>query len=348
LLAAQSLDIDIKKKLTHEISVNIDIESDYNIGLIIGSSGSGKTTLAKKIFGEDALDIDFDPEKTVLDQLPQDLSYDECAEILSGIGLTSVPTWLRPMKTLSNGQLARAIAALAMVKKEITVIDEWTSVVDRTVAKIMSHCIKKFSKKKNKKIVLISCHYDVIEWLDPDWIIDCNTQTFHDRRLLHSDERIRKEKLEFQIREVDRRTWKYFSKYHYLSENLPGGKIYTFGLFDKKNQIGFQCFANYIPTLRNKVPIYHFNRTVIHPDYAGLGLGIHLITETSKFMKKNYGYKIMGTFSSVPVYKSMIKHPQWKLIEIKRKQGKTKVGEKMLRKNGFRENIKTYSFLFVG
>jgi len=347
-LAAQSLDIDVNKKLTHELNINCDIQKHFNVGLILGASGSGKTTLAKQIYGNEVFNINLDSSKTILDQFPNEMKYDDCANILTGIGLTSVPCWIRPVHTLSNGQRARAEAALSMIKNELTVLDEWTSVVDRTVAKVMSHCVQKHARKVNKQIVLLSCHYDVIEWLNPDWIIDCNTQSFVDRGSLRQDERIRKEQLNFVIKEVDRSTWKSFSKYHYLSDRLPGGKIYTFGVFHEDNQIGFQCFANYVPTRKNMTPIFHSNRTVIHPDYAGFGLGIRVINESSKYMKEKYKYKIMAKFSSTPVYKAMIKQSQWKLVDVKTQIGKTNVGGNMMRKDGFRENIKTYSFEYRG
>jgi len=346
--AADSLDIDTEKKSIHELSVDCDLKSDFKIGLIVGSSGSGKTTLTKHIFGENCFDSKIDPTVPIIDQFPKNLSYDECAELLTGIGLTSVPCWIRPVFTLSNGQKARAEAALAMSSSgEQILLDEWTSVVDRTVAKVMSHCISKFAKKHNKRIILCACHYDIIDWLDPDWIIDCNKQTFIDRRSLSKEERARTERLEFSIKKIDRKSWKYFSKYHYLTSNLPGGRIHLFGLFEKENQIGFQCFANYVPTRKNKVEIFHSNRTVIHPDYAGMGLGIKLINETSKIMDKT-GVRVMAKFSSTPIYKSMIKNPNWKLKEIKRQIGKTNVGRNMSKKSGFRENIKTYSFEYVG
>lgn len=231
--------------------------------------------------------------------------------------------------------------------KEIIVIDEWTSVVDRTVAKVMSHCIQKYARSNDKKIILLSCHYDVTEWINPDWIIDCNTKSYEDRRLLWRSSQ-RKEKLEFHIKKIGRESWKYFSKYHYLSDKLPGGHIELFGLFHEKNQIGFQCFANYVPwrDKKNK-KIMHSNRVVIHPDYAGIGLGILFINECSKIMEKE-GYKICIKFSSTPIYKSMIKSPHWKLVEVKRQFGKIIPGVNMIRKSGFRENIKTYSFEYVG
>lgn len=180
-MACDALDIDIQKKSIHHLKIdNINIPENWNVGLVYGASGSGKTTLAKKIFGDDIFKSQLNEDEPIINQLSSQLTYNECASILSGIGLNSVPCWVRPVKTLSNGQRARAEAALLMtLDNEIINIDEWTSVVDRTVAKAMSHCIQKFARSRNKKIILMSCHYDVIEWLVPDWLIDCNEQRFH-------------------------------------------------------------------------------------------------------------------------------------------------------------------------
>jgi ABC-type glutathione transport system ATPase component len=181
--AANALDIDTKKKSVHNFSVDADIETPFGIGLIVGASGSGKTTLAKSIFGEDCFQDYLDLELPVIEQFPEEYDYETCAKLLSGIGLTSVPCWIRPAYTLSNGQRARASSAIAMAqaKKQI-IIDEWTSVVDRTVAKVMSHCVQKHARREKKSIILCACHYDIIEWLNPDWIIDCNKQSFEDFR----------------------------------------------------------------------------------------------------------------------------------------------------------------------
>lgn len=288
-MACDALDIDIKKKSVHHLKItNIEIPDKWNVGLVYGASGSGKTTLAKKIFGDDVFQAILNEDEPIINQFPEEMTYDECAAILSGIGLNSVPCWVRPVKTLSNGQWARAEAALLMVQdKAIVCLDEWTSVVDRTVAMAMSHCVQKFARKNNKQIILMSCHYDVLEWLIPDWLIDCNEQKFW----LRDNEDFffkRREQLVFTIRKIGRDSWKYFSKYHYLSERLPGGEIYLYGLFFGDKQIGFQCFANYTPPRKNAAKIFHSNRTVIHPDYQGLGLGIKLINESSRVLSKQY------------------------------------------------------------
>lgn len=177
--AANSLDIDITKKLEHKFSVDADIDSHFNLGVIYGASGSGKTTFAKHVFGNDCFQEILDLSKPIIDQFPSEWSYDDCQSILSGVGLSQVVCWIRPAATLSNGQRFRAEIALQMARDvPFIVIDEWTSVVDRTVAKAMSRTISKFAKKTNTKIVLLSCHNDVIEWLDPDWVLDCNKQEF--------------------------------------------------------------------------------------------------------------------------------------------------------------------------
>ena len=346
--AANSLDIDVKKKSIHKLEINnINIPKEWNIGLIYGASGSGKTTLAKHLFGENIFDCSLDENKSIIDQLPKEYSYEDCANILNGIGLNSVPCWIRPIKTLSNGQKARAEAAYLMCKQDFILIDEWTSVVDRTVAKAMSVCLHKFAKKHKKQIILLSCHYDILEWVKPDWLIDCNKQNFELPKTedFFFNER---EKLEFTIKEVGRETWKYFSKYHYLSERLAGGKLYLYGIFYEENQIGFQCFANYTPHRKGTKIIYHSNRTVIHPDYNGLGLGIKLINETSKLLKQKINCRIMAKFSAIPVFKAMKKQKEWVFLGQNRLMGKMQTGKGMIRQGGFREGgIKTFNFEYL-
>lgn len=349
-VAANSLDIDVKKKSTHHLHVeNVNVPEQWNMALIYGASGSGKTSMAETIFGKDVFKTIMDPELPIIDQLPSSMGYDECAALLNGIGLNSVPCWLRPVKTLSNGQRARAEAVLLMCQDNpVIFIDEWTSVVDRTVAKAMSLCLAKFVKRHKKQVVLLSCHYDIIEWLKPDWVIDCNTQEFH---LPQSESFFfqPREEITFEIRKADKASWKYFSKYHYLSDRLPGGKVYLYGLFHGENQIGFQCFANYTPHKPNSKKIFHSNRTVVHPDYNGLGLGILLINETSRLMVEETGYRIMAKFSSTPVFKAMIKQACWKFLGEKRLMGKMKTGGGMERQAGFRDKgVRTFNFEYHG
>lgn len=347
--AADSLDINAKEKSVHELSVDADLETPFNIGLIVGASGSGKTTLAKQIFGNDVFGFECDLSKPVIEQFPDEYDYNDCAKMLSGIGLTAVPCWIRPMYTLSNGQQARAIAALQMATMDVFVVDEWTSVVDRTVAKAMSNCLQKFARKNNKTVIALSCHYDVFEWLNPDWVIDCNKQEYTERRSLWQDYE-RQEKLEFTIRECDKSTWRYFSKYHYLSSKLAGGKQYFYGLFHGSEQIGFIAYSNYVPHRKNTVMQMHFNRVVIHPDYVGLGLGEYFINYTA-IIVKGKGCDVRSKFSSVPTHKILQRSPDlWRLVNVQRQMNVKATGTLSNRKstNAFRSKVKTYSYKYIG
>ena len=354
--AANSMDLDIEKKLTHKMSIEFDKKQDFKIGLIVGNSGSGKTTLAKKIFGNKALDIQVDQNKELINLFDKKYTYEQRVSFLTAAGLNSLPCWLKPLKILSNGQRARAEIAFKMsLDDDVIVIDEFTSVVDRTIAKIISQNLYKFSQKYNKKIVLITCHNDIVEWLKPDWIIDCNDQIYIDRR---SERQLkRKEKIKFEIRELESsQSWKSFSKYHYLSENLAGGKNYFYGLFCDGRQVGFQCFSNYVPFKNNQPKkIMHSNRTVIHPDYQGFGLGIRLVNACSSDMRKK-GYKIMAKFSNIAMHKSRKKDKNWKFLKTSLNTSKSMrmTGQKMNRstkKNdsaGFKTFIKTYHYEYKG
>lgn len=351
--AADSLDIDTSAKSVHEFNVAAEIDTPYNVGLIVGASGSGKTTLADQVWGAGAMASALDLARPVIEQFPEDWTYDQCVGALTGMGLTSVPCWIRPAHTLSNGQRARADAALLLARSGMVVVDEWTSVVDRTVAKAMSHCIQKHARRTRSTVVLLSCHYDVVEWLNPDWIIDCNTQTFTDRRSLWRDFE-RQDKLSFDICETDRRTWKMFSRYHYLSDRLPGGKIYTFGVFHGADQIAFQCFAQYVPHPRGskRRQIWHSNRTVVHPDYVGLGLGMRIVNMTCAHMAKTYNYRLMGKFSSGPMIRAVEKDPNWKILRHERQLSKASAqmrsGNIERGMDSVRSQVRTVTVEYVG
>lgn len=64
--------------------------------------------------------------------------------------------------------------ARGLLENDFVVFDEFTSVVDRQVAQTACIAIDKAIKNTNKKFVAISCHYDVLEWLQPQWVFDTN------------------------------------------------------------------------------------------------------------------------------------------------------------------------------
>jgi ABC-type ATPase with predicted acetyltransferase domain len=173
-----SYDIQDKEKTVTEVPIpsKEDMEEmnkdNWNILLICGKSGSGKSTILREIYG-DVKPIEYDHDKCVISQFPR-LSEEETCDLLSSMGLASVPTWLRKPQELSNGERARLDIAKAIYDANggIVVLDEYTSVVNRSAAKSMSFALQRYARQKNLKIIIASCHFDIIEWLQPDYVFN--------------------------------------------------------------------------------------------------------------------------------------------------------------------------------
>lgn len=181
-------DFDVKfEHINEHFQGNIDLPDKWNIGLIVGSSGTGKTTIAKEIFS-DCLITNFEyTHKSVIDDMPKNVFVEDIEKMFYSVGFGSVPSWLKPYNVLSNGEKMRVDLARALLEKDKVCFDEFTSVVDRNVAQTACIAINKAIKRTNKQFIAISCHYDIIDWLQPDWIFDTNKMqmvftTVHDQK----------------------------------------------------------------------------------------------------------------------------------------------------------------------
>ena len=160
---------------------NLDLSENWQIGLIVGKSGTGKTTIAKQLF-PDAYVTNFEySAETILDDMPVEKNIDDIIKTFNSVGFSSPPSWLKPYSVLSNGEKMRVDLARAILnEKDFFVFDEFTSVVDRQVAKIGSFAMQKAIRKTQKKFIAVTCHEDVEDWLLPDWVFNTNDMTFHE------------------------------------------------------------------------------------------------------------------------------------------------------------------------
>lgn len=75
--------------------------------------------------------------ETIVDCIAPDGDFNAVIGALSAVGLGNVPAWLRPFPVLSNGEKFRAgLARLVCERLERAVVDEFTSVIDRQIAKV--------------------------------------------------------------------------------------------------------------------------------------------------------------------------------------------------------------------
>jgi hypothetical protein len=135
---------------------------------------SGKSTLLKNFGVEE--EPQWNPNKSIVSHFNDP---DDAINKLGSVGLNSVPSWYKPYQVLSNGEKFRA--DLARKVKSGAVIDEFTSVVDRVVAKAASVSLSRYVKNNDiENVVISTCHHDILDWLEPDWVIDTDTGEFTD------------------------------------------------------------------------------------------------------------------------------------------------------------------------
>lgn len=240
-----------------------EVPKDYGIGLIVGPSGSGKSTLLREHFGAEETPA-WSVDKAIVSHFD---SPDDAINRLCAVGLNTIPSWLRPYHVLSNGEKFRA--DLARKLKDGAVIDEFTSVVDRNVAKAASVGLRRaVDKAQLKRITLATCHYDVVEWLQPDWVFDIATGVLTPRGSLP-----KRPEIVLEIRPATTALWPIFAPHHYLAANLNKTANCWIATWNDV-LVGFAASLAFPhATIRNA---YRGHRTVVLPDYQGLGIGMRL------------------------------------------------------------------------
>jgi ABC-type ATPase with predicted acetyltransferase domain len=171
-------------KLEKQFQGTIPIEGEkWQIGVIVGRSGTGKTSLAKQLFPQEYIRGFKYTSGTVLDDFPENASVNEITKALCNVGFASPPDWLKAYEHLSQGEKMRVDIARALcLKQQLIVFDEFTSVVDREIAKVSAFAIAKAVRRTNKQFVAVTCRYDVLNWLDPDWVFCTDDMSFSKKK----------------------------------------------------------------------------------------------------------------------------------------------------------------------
>lgn len=286
-----------------------EMPKDFGIGLIVGPSGSGKSSILKQLnLKEDT--FDWDPNKAVCSHFE---TYDEASEKLGAVALNSIPDILKPYQTLSTGQKFRAHMARAL--RSGAVVDEFTSVVDRNVAKALSNSVRKYVDRKDlKNIVLVGCHYDILEYLNPDWIYDTKTKTLTTERNAR-----RRPPITLSVRKANKESWEVFKQHHYLTSSIPNNTPHAYLYYWGKELIGFGSL-NAFPHPKLKACM-NIGRVVVFPDFQGLGFGYKIIENLAQIATHNYSYTTnhygrCKIVTAIPALQAkLMSSPDWQFIK---------------------------------
>ena len=304
------------------------LDQSWSIGCIVGPSGSGKSTIARHLFGQHYYSgHDWCPDQAVIDNF-DDVPIKEITRMLTIVGFSSPPSWIKPYSVLSNGEKFRCDLARALLdgslptadssrKGRLVVFDEYTSVVDRNVAQIASAALAKAikGKKIECRFVAVTCHYDILEWLEPDWVLDTATGEVS-RRFL------RRPNIVLEIFRCERSLWEMFKTHHYLSGNLANSCRCYVALWNNTQSYDYGthfkpvAFCALIPQ-QGFERWYRVSRIVTLPDYQGIGIGSALLdTLAELYVQQGFRFSITASHPSVL---SHCKHSEhWKTIHFKK------------------------------
>jgi GNAT superfamily N-acetyltransferase len=343
---AGMFDVPLARRASERFQVDIaDWDDAWRIGLIVGPSGSGKSTIAREIFGPQLYRRAAWPEdRAVIDcVLPEAAggtgssngirSIKEITRLFTAVGFGSPPSWVKPYHVLSNGEqfrcdLARALAEAAYgvrgveggvnashsaphtsqpTPHPLLAFDEFTSVVDRNVARAVSAAVARGIQQGQIgcRFVAVTCHYDVADWLEPDWVIDMATREFQRRSL-------RRPPIKLEIFRCRRSAWKLFARHHYLTGALNPAARCFLALW-RGAAVAFCATL----TLIGHKGRWRVSRLVTLPDYQGLGIGMAMLEAVAAEHRRE-GHRVNVTASHPALLAHCRRSPRWRAISVRK------------------------------
>jgi len=323
--------------------VHLPIETQpWSVGLIVGPSGAGKSSVARQCFPVRP-DPKWGKDVSVLDAFPKAMGIRDIVDLLTSVGLGSTPAWMRPYRTLSTGEQFRAMCARRIAEApegEVIVIDEFTSVVDRQVAQVASHTLQKTVRRDERQLVAVTCHYDVVEWLQPDWVYQPHADDFTWRSVQP------RPRVDVGVYPVDRAAWRVFGPHHYLSAyHQPAAQC--FGAFVDDQCVAFCSYRHFQHPHAHNLKLGH--RLVVLPDWQGLGIGMQLVEVMAASLYRQ-GFRFRSLVAHPAMIRVMARSPRWQLVAHVKKPTELGTKSKVPRWRDAQSSprrFNTYSFEYV-
>ncbi len=326
-------DVPLEAKCRARFSVELPgLSDDWRIGAIVGPSGSGKSTVARAAYGEALYRGHAWPaEKAVIDCLG-DRPTKQITQMLTAVGFSSPPSWVKPYAVLSGGEKFRCDLARALLcGGPLVVFDEFTSVVDRTVAQIGSAAVARAIRrslslvpcplsfalgqdqqvtrdqgqgtKVPRRFVAVTCHYDVLPWIEPDWVLDMATGTLDRRRL-------RRPNISLELFSCGREAWRLFAPHHYLSGALNRA-VRCYVATWRDEPVAFCALLSGV----GRRGVWRISRIVVLPDYQGIGIGGRFIEAIGE-LYRGQGLRTTITTSHPAMIGYLRGSPTWRVREV--------------------------------
>jgi len=171
------------------------------------------------------------------------------------------------------------------------------------VARVGSAAIARTVRGSGRRLVAVGCHYDVLDWLQPDCVFDPSTGQFDWRSLRP------RPGIVLEIGRGSPADWPLFRPHHYLSGRLHRGAHCFVGRVEGRPAV-------FTAVLSQPGPgggLWREHRTVCLPDFQGVGLG-HRLSEFVAAIFRATGKR----YTSVTAHPGMVAHrlrsPLWRLI----------------------------------
>jgi GNAT superfamily N-acetyltransferase len=155
-----------------------------------------------------------------------------------------------------------------------------------------------------RRFVAVTCHYDVVEWLEPDWVVDMATRELTRRRL-------RRPPIEIAIQRGSRAPWPRFAPHHYLSGSLSNAAQCFYAAIDGE-LVGICAFLNMLGRKGHQ----RVTRIVVLPDYQGIGVGKHLLHAACDLVARA-GNAVSITTSHPAMIAHLNRSPHWRVRHVR-------------------------------
>jgi len=180
------------------------------------------------------------------------------------------------------------------------VIDEFTSVVDRTVAQIGCAAIARTIRRSNRRFVGVSCHVDIIEWLQPDWTYDPAADVFEWRSLR------RRPEIALEIVRGSVADWRLFHRHHYLNGDLNKAARCFVARVDGRPA----AFVAVLSHPNREGGFWREHRAVCLPDFQGVGIG-NALSEFVASLYRATGKRYLSITSHPGMIQHRLRSPAW-------------------------------------